>query len=465
MYRSKTTTSCLLTAAVLMGCGDKSGDSADASNGIDCARPSAEAGDSQNLPLGARVTLNGTGSAWCSEIAATDISYVWSFQSVPTDSAVGDESLSVNRSSEASQPNFVPDVPGEYTLSLRINDTSNASEPDWVVVTITSDDVPPTASCGSDLEGRVGLASTLDGTASMDPEGAEISYTWAISSTPECSDLGASSLFDQGTTAASVIPDCPGLFVVSLVVSDGLHWSEPDFCTIDVVADNRMPIADAGPGGAVPACADNPFQLDGHGSYDVDGDAVTYAWSVVSAPAGADASMYGFSDAADVAPYFTWDVAGEWSFRLQVHDGTVASAPDMVTYTVTDASANSSPTANAGGDLTVEVIGDCEVSTGYTYICEDCPATTVELDGSGSSDPDGDTLNFSWSESTGVLGFSSTTLALVQVELPAMTAEYEEDNTVTYDIQLDVADCSLDDEDRITLTHICTGELDTSSPW
>jgi hypothetical protein len=51
------------------------------------------------------------------------------------------------------------------------------------------------------------------------------------------------------------------------------------------------------------------------------------------------------------------------------------------------------------------------------------------------------------------------------VELPAMTSEYEEDNTMTYDIELDVADCALSDEDRITLTHICTGDLDTTSPW
>jgi len=465
MVRHTTPLYSLLAATLAMGCGDKSGDSADASNGTDCARPSAEAGDSQSLPLGARVTLDGSASAWCDEVSAEDVTYVWSFQSVPAGSEVGDEALSENRTADASQPNFVPDVPGEYTISLRVNDASNASEPDWTVVTISSDDVPPTASCGTDLEGRVGLAATLDATASMDPEGAEIFYTWAVSSTPECSGLASTSLFDQGTTAASIIPDCPGLFVVSLVVSDGLHWSEPDFCTIDVVADNRQPIADAGPGGAVPACADNPFQLDGHGSYDVDGDAVTYAWSVVSAPAGADASLYSFSDATDVAPYFTWNVPGEWSFRLQVHDGTVASAPDVVTYIVTDTSANSSPTANAGGDVTVEVIGNCEVSTGYTYICEDCPATTAELDGSGSSDPDGDTLSFSWSETTDTLEFSSTSLALVQVELPAMTSEYEEDNTVTYDIQLDVADCTLGDEDRITLTHICTGDLDTTSPF
>jgi hypothetical protein len=455
----------LLAAALGIACGDKSGDSADATGGTDCAHPSAEAGDSQSLPLGARVNLDGSASSWCDTVSGEDVTYVWSFQSVPSGSEVGDASLSDNRTAEAERPNFVPDVPGEYSISLRVNDPSNASEPDWVVITITSDDVPPTADCGSDLEGRVGLASTLDGSASMDPEGAEIFYTWAISSTPECSTLGATSLFNQGTVAASVIPDCPGLFVVSLVVSDGLHWSEPDFCTIDVVADNRMPIADAGPGGAVPACADNPFQLDGHGSFDVDGDALTFAWSVVGTPPGAEASLYGFSDATDVAPYFIWDVPGDWSFRLQTHDGTVASAPDVVTYTVTGTSANSSPTANAGGDLTVEVIGECTVSTGYTYICEECPATTVELDGSGSSDPDGDTLTFSWSEGTDTLSFSSTSLALVQVELPAMTSEFEEDNTVTYDIQLDVVDCTLSDEDRIVLTHICTGDLDTTSPF
>jgi hypothetical protein len=346
-----------------------------------------------------------------------------------------------------------------------VNDPTNASEPDWVVVTITSDDIPPTADCGTDQSGIVGRASTLDATESVDPEGAELSYTWAVSSTPECSTLSSASLFDQGSTAASVIPDCPGLYVVSLVVSDGLHWSEPDFCTIDVSADNRMPIASAGPGGSVPACADNPFQLSAHGSYDVDGDALTYAWSVVSAPTGADPGVYGFSDPAVVAPLFTWDIPGDWTFRLQVHDGTVASAPDVVTYTVIGEAANSSPTANAGGDVTVEVIGECEISSSYVWACDDCPATTAELDGSGSSDADGDTLTFAWSEATGVLEFTSTSLPLTQVELPAMAAEYEEDNVVTYDLQLDVTDCSLSDEDRIVLTHICTGDFDTSSPW
>jgi len=455
----------LFATVLAIGCGGKGDDSAGGTEDLGCDRPLAEAGDSQSLPLGARVTLDGSASTWCNTYEESQITYTWSFQGVPTDSSVGDASLSENRTSTATRPDFVPDVPGEYSLSLRINDPTNASEPDWIVVTISSDDVPPTADCGADQEGTVGHATTLNGSESFDPEGAEISYTWSVSSVPECSNLTSASLFDQGTVSPSVIPDCAGLYVASLVISDGLNWSEPDFCTIDVTADNRMPVAGAGVGGAVPACADNPFSLNGHASYDLDGDLLTYAWSVVSTPAGADPDVYGFSDPTAVGPFFTWDVPGEWSFRLQVHDGTLLSAPDVVTYIVTGEAGNNSPTANAGGDLTVEVIGECEITTTYTWECSECPATTVELDGSGSSDPDGDTLSFAWAEASETLPFNSTSLALVQIELPAMDAEYEESTTQEYDIQLDVADCTLGDEDRITLTHICTGEFVPSSPF
>lgn len=440
--------------ALMMSCGGKDGDTAAVSN---CALPLAEAGDSQVLPLGASIGLNATDSTHCSEYKPFQITYTWGFDRIPADSAISNEDLSENATSTSDQPSFVPDVPGEYVLSLRVSDPINASSPDFVVITIVSDDLPPTADCGGDRIGTVGLATTMNGRASFDPEGSRLGFTWGVSSTPGCSTLTSTSLYDQGTPAPSIVPDCDGLYILSLVVSDGLHWSEPDYCTVDVRSDNGAPVAEAGPGGSLPACTLNPFQLSGWESHDPEGDPMTYSWSVVSAPPGADPAVYGFDDAALVAPHFTWDRAGEWSFQLQVADPHQTSPPDVVTYIVGDVADNNSPTANAGGDQTVLVEADCSTSS-YVFTCEECPITYYTLDGSGSSDPDGDTLQYNWSELSGTLAFTGTTTPVTNIILPANLAEHEVNLSTEYEIQLDVNDCSREDDDRITLTYTCRGE-------
>ena len=267
---------------VALGCGGS--DAKIAEVGADCSLPTAEAGPSLSAPIGAKITLNGNGSTWCDDFAAHEITFNWSFDRVPADSAVTEAAFSENLTSTANRPDFVPDVPGEYVISLRINDPSNASDPDYTVITVSSDDLPPIADCGADSYGRVGQATQLDGTESTDPEGARLGYTWGVSSVPECSRMTSTNIFDQGTANPSIIPDCQGLFVMSLVVDDGLQWSSTDYCTVDVRSDNRSPVAEAGAGGTLPPCTDNPFRLGGWESYDPDGDSLTYSWSVVSAP-------------------------------------------------------------------------------------------------------------------------------------------------------------------------------------
>jgi hypothetical protein len=440
--------------ALLASCGGKSGDTAPANN---CAAPSAEAGNSQTLPLGAEITLNGGNSTVCDDYKAHQVSFTWGFDRVPSDSDVDDASLSDNGSSTADKPSFVPDVPGEYVLALRVSDPVTASSPDYVVITIVSDDMPPVADCGADKIGTVGVASVLNGRGSYDPEGAELAFSWGVSSTPECSTITTSSLFDQGTPRPSIVPDCDGLYVLSLVISDGLNWSNPDYCTVDVRSDNRSPVAEAGAGGVLPACAENPFQLSGWESYDPDGDAMTYSWSVVSSPPGADSAAYGFDDDTHVAPHFTWDRAGEWTFQLQVSDAYQTSSPDIVTYIMGAEGDNNSPTANAGGDQTVLVEAACSTSS-YVFTCEDCPETMYTLDGSGSSDPDGDTLQYEWSELSGALEFTGTTTPVTNIIFPANAAEHEVNLESDYEVQLDVNDCTLADDDRITLTYTCRGE-------
>jgi len=422
----------------------------------DCPSPIADAGLSRSAPLGTQVSLSGDDSSWCDRFDAHEVTFSWGFERVPADSSVSDGALTENKTSISNRPAFLPDLPGEYVVSLRVTDPNGVSDPDYVVITITSDDLRPIADCGPDTYGQVGQATRLDGSASSDPEGARVGYTWGVSSVPACSRLGAGSIYDQGTPTPSVIPDCQGLFVMSLVVDDGLQWSEPDYCTIDVRSDNRSPVAEAGPGGLVPPCDANPFQLSGWESYDPDGDSLTYSWSVVSAPAGADPAAYGFVDATQVAPFFGWDVPGEWTFQLQVSDGNQWSSPDIVTYMVSAEGENNSPTANAGGDKTVIVEANCSTSS-YVWTCEQCAATTASLDGTGSTDTDGDTLTYSWTETTDTLTWLSNASPVGTVQLPAQDAEYEVDLSNEYDIQLDVNDCTLSDTDSITLTHICRG--------
>ncbi|MBZ0270727.1 PKD domain-containing protein [bacterium] len=89
------------------------------------------------------------------------------------------------------------------------------------------------------------------------------------------------------------------------------------------------PIADAGPDRIVPV--GTPVTLDGSGSYDPDGDPITYDWSRVSGPF---ATLQG---ANTVSPTFTPNTAGTYTFQLVVADYDTTSSPDEVKITASDA--------------------------------------------------------------------------------------------------------------------------------
>ncbi|MCE9614556.1 MAG: putative Ig domain-containing protein [Lentisphaerae bacterium] len=93
---------------------------------------------------------------------------------------------------------------------------------------------------------------------------------------------------------------------------------------------NVAPVADAGVDQAVRVNA--TVALNGSGSSDANGDALTYRWSITGMPAHSKAAL---SSATAMNPTFKADKAGTYDVSLVVNDGVVDSAPATVTITAT----------------------------------------------------------------------------------------------------------------------------------
>ncbi|MCB0386934.1 MAG: IPT/TIG domain-containing protein, partial [Bdellovibrionales bacterium] len=93
---------------------------------------------------------------------------------------------------------------------------------------------------------------------------------------------------------------------------------------------NEEPVANAGTDQFV--IPNIPIQLDGSKSTDPEGEALTYAWTFKSRPAGSQAK---FSDESAQKPTFVGDVEGRYVIELVVKDkGDKLSKPDSVTIQV-----------------------------------------------------------------------------------------------------------------------------------
>ncbi|WP_440006079.1 PKD domain-containing protein [Halomicrococcus sp. SG-WS-1] len=87
----------------------------------------------------------------------------------------------------------------------------------------------------------------------------------------------------------------------------------------------------------------------------------------------------------------------------------------QTTITVEDPTANTPPTADAGDDQTVD------------------EGTSVQLDASGSSDPDGDALSYSWTQTAGpAVSLSDTSSATPTFTAPDVDAE----TTLTFEVEV-----------------------------
>jgi len=174
--------------------------------------------------------------------------------------------------------------------------------------------------------------------------------------------------------------DVAGNYLVQLIVNDGSVDSDSASVSINAGSGNTAPVADAGTDQA--AMVGDSIQLDGSGSSDANGDALAYIWSFTSVPTGSVAAL---SDTGSVMPAFRVDLAGSYVVQLVVNDGATDSLPVTITINTEDpTNANTAPLADAGPDQQVMLAS----------------TVMVTLDGSGSADPDGQSLSYLWSFAT-----------------------------------------------------------------
>jgi probable HAF family extracellular repeat protein len=254
---------------------------------------------------------------------------------------------------------------GSYTVTLLVSDGKLDSASATTVVTVLNQ--TPIANAGGPYSGVKNAAIRFDGTASTDADGDPLTYTWN---------------FGDGTTGSGTNPmhtyAASGTYTVTLTVNDGITNSIP--AGAQVTVNNTAPIARVS--GPATGFKSSVLTWDGSGSSDANGDTLTYHWDF-----GDGSSL--ISSTPTVTHSYT--TIGSYLVTLVVSDGEMSSSPASADVSIQ----NQPPIANAGSDRTVT------------------QRTTVKLNGSGSTDPDGKIVRVRWRQVAGptVTLSGSTTLS------------------------------------------------------
>lgn len=288
---------------------------------------------------------------------------------------------------------------------------------------------PPNANAGNDQTVNEGTNVSLNGTGSSDPDMDTLSFAWSQIGGPTVTLTGANT-----ATPSFVAPQVTATTALTfrLTVDDGNGGTDTDDVVINVlnvVAPNNPPNANAGADFSVDE--GDPGSLNGSASSDPDLDALTFSWAQVGGPA---VTLGGANTAT---PTFTAPMVAAtttMTFRLTVNDGRGGTDTDDIVVTVTDIPANQPPVANAGADQNAL----------FNQI--------VTLDASASTDPEGDTLTFSWVQIGGTTAVALNTPGSVSTTFTAPATA----DTLVFQVEVDDGQGNIS-IDTVTVNVTATG--------
>jgi hypothetical protein len=272
--------------------------------------PVADAGPDQlGIIAGTLVTLDGSGSY---DPDGDSLGYHWSQISGPG---------VVLSDTNIFNPTFAPYTYETYYFQLYVDDAIEYSQPDTVMITVVNQ-APVLDSIGSQV---VNEGEALEFRVSaIDPDGDSIILdAFNVPSNVTFVDSG------NGAGSFKFTPDYTqaDTYYVTFIAKDTTDLADSEEVKILVNNVNRAPIADAG-SDQLNIDVGTLVTLDGSGSYDPDGDSISYEWIQISGP------FVSFLDSTVVNPTFTPVFTGDYLFQLIASDGLLFSQPDTVLINV-----------------------------------------------------------------------------------------------------------------------------------
>ena len=199
--------------------------------------PVANAGTPQTVSVTTVITLDGSGS---SDANGDTLTYAWSLTTRPA------ASVAVLNNPTAVKPTLAPDVQGNYTATLVVNDGKVNSAPATVTIVVTPPNTPPVANAGPAQSVSTGSVVTLDGTGSSDADANTITFSWSLTTVPSGSQAVLSSATASKPTFTA---DVTGAYVAALVVNDGYVNSTPAAVTVTASVPRQLNVPYVAPSG------------------------------------------------------------------------------------------------------------------------------------------------------------------------------------------------------------------------
>jgi hypothetical protein len=287
---------------------------------------------------------------------------------------------------------------------------------------------PPTANAGADQTVAEGDTVTLDGTGSLDSDGTIASYLWTQTAGPQVTLNDASSASPSFTAPAVGSAGETLIFELTVTDNEGATSATADTVSVTVNNVNQNPIANAGADQTVNE--GDSVTLDGTASSDPDGSVQSYLWTQTSGSTTVE-----LDDDTSSTPSFTAPAVGPTgdtlTFELTVTDNDGATGTDTVDINI--GNVNQPPTANAGEDQTVD-----EGTSG------------VQLDGSGSTDSDGNIASYQWEQTGGPsVTLNDAGTATATFDAPEVTSNTD----LTFTLTVTDNEQATDDDDIVVTVN------------